>query len=50
MKTMTYGEAIREGMMNLCLTADHRVIDGVMASKFLQRLTALLENPFMLLA
>ena len=37
-------------MMNLCLTADHRVIDGVMASKFLQRLTELLENPFMLLA
>ena len=50
-----HGHIIAKGgdlkfMMNLCLTADHRVIDGVMASKFLQRLTELLENPFMLLA
>ena len=44
------GQIVIRTMMNLCLTADHRVIDGVMASKFLQRLTALLENPFMLLA
>ena len=36
-------------MMNLCLTADHRVIDGVMASKFLKRICELLENPYLLL-
>ena len=36
-------------MMNLSLTADHRVIDGVMASKFLKRIAELLENPYMLL-
>ncbi len=37
-------------MMNLCLTADHRVIDGVKASKFLQRLTQILENPYLMMA
>lgn len=36
-------------MMNLCLTADHRVIDGVMASGFLRRICELLENPCLLL-
>lgn len=35
-------------MMNLCLTADHRVVDGVMAAKFLKRLCELLENPYLL--
>lgn len=35
-------------MMNLCLTADHRAVDGVMASKFLKRLCDLLENPYLL--
>ena len=43
------GQIVIRTVMNLSLTADHRVIDGVMASKFLQRLTELLENPFMLL-
>lgn len=37
-------------MMNLCLTADHRVIDGVKASKFLQRLAQILENPYLMMA
>ena len=36
-------------MMNLCLTADHRVVDGVKASKFLERLTRILENPYLML-
>ncbi len=46
---------VREGaivirpMMNLSLTADHRVVDGVMAAKFLQRMAELLENPYLLL-
>ncbi|MEG2176652.1 MAG: dihydrolipoamide acetyltransferase family protein [Oscillibacter sp.] len=43
------GEIVIRTMMNLCLTADHRVIDGVMASKFLKRIVELLENPYMLL-
>ncbi len=44
------GEVVVRPMMNLSLTADHRVIDGVMASKFLQRVAELLENPYLLLA
>ena len=36
-------------MMNLCLTADHRVVDGVKASKCLERLTRILENPYLML-
>lgn len=43
------GEIVIRPMMNLSLTADHRVIDGVMASKFLQRMAQLLENPYLLL-
>ena len=43
------GEIVIRTMMNLSLTADHRVIDGVMASKFLKRVAELLENPYMLL-
>ena len=43
------GQIVIRSMMNLCLTADHRVIDGVMASKFLKRIAELLENPYMLL-
>ena len=37
-------------MMNLCLTADHRVIDGIKASKVLQRLVQILENPYLMMA
>ena len=44
------GEIVIRPMMNLCLTADHRVVDGVMASKFLKRICELLENPYMSLA
>ncbi len=43
------GEIVIRTMMNLSLTADHRVIDGVMASKFLKRIAELLENPYILL-
>ncbi len=35
-------------MMNLSLTADHRVISGVMAASFLQRVAELLENPVLM--
>jgi len=40
--------AIRS-MMNLCLSFDHRVIDGVPAARFLQRLKELLESPLLIL-
>ena len=43
------GEIVIRPMMNLCLTADHRVVDGVMASKFMKRVVELLENLFLLL-
>lgn len=31
-------------MMNLCLTVDHRIIDGAIAAKFMQSVVRLLEN------
>ncbi len=37
-------------MMNLCLTYDHRVIDGAPAAEFLSRIKDLLENPYLILA
>ncbi|WP_461204649.1 dihydrolipoamide acetyltransferase family protein [Clostridium sp. DL1XJH146] len=43
------GEIVIRPMMKLSLTADHRVIDGAMAAKFLARVREILENPFMLL-
>ena len=43
------GQIVIRPMMNLCLTADHRVVDGVMACKFMKRVVELLENPYMLL-
>ena len=39
------GEIVIRTMMNLSLTADHRVIDGRDGSKFLKRIAELLENP-----
>jgi pyruvate dehydrogenase E2 component (dihydrolipoamide acetyltransferase) len=36
-------------MMNLSLTADHRIIDGALAAQFLQRIGEYLENPALLL-
>lgn len=35
--------------MNLCLSFDHRVLDGVPAAQFLKRLAGILENPALLL-
>ena len=43
------GEIVIRTMMNLSLTADHRVIDGVMASKFLKRISGAAGEPYMLL-
>lgn len=44
------GQIVVRTMMNLSLTADHRVVDGVQASEFLQRIAELLENPLLMLA
>ena len=44
------GQVVIRPMMNLCLTIDHRVIDGVMGSTFLKRVCDLLEDPYLLLA
>lgn len=43
------GQIIVKPMMNLSLTADHRIVDGMAAAKFLQRTAEYLENPCMLL-
>ncbi len=34
-------------MMNLCLSFDHRILDGAPAARFLQRLKDFLENPML---
>lgn len=44
------GQIVVRPIMNLSLTADHRVVDGVQAAAFLQRIDELLENPILLLA
>jgi pyruvate dehydrogenase E2 component (dihydrolipoamide acetyltransferase) len=35
--------------MNLTLSADHRVVDGALAAKFMKTLQKYLENPAILL-
>ncbi len=36
-------------MMTITLSADHRIVDGVLAARFLQRIKAILETPYNLL-
>ncbi|MDI6829229.1 MAG: dihydrolipoamide acetyltransferase family protein, partial [Armatimonadota bacterium] len=36
-------------MMNLCLSFDHRILDGAPAAQYLQRVKELLESPYQLL-
>jgi pyruvate dehydrogenase E2 component (dihydrolipoamide acetyltransferase) len=43
------GKISFKDFMYLCLSFDHRVIDGAEAAKFLQTLKRLLENPYLLL-
>ncbi|PKM59141.1 MAG: PdhC, partial [Firmicutes bacterium HGW-Firmicutes-4] len=43
------GQITIRPMMNLSLTADHRIIDGALAAQFLQRIGEYLENPVLLL-
>jgi pyruvate dehydrogenase E2 component (dihydrolipoamide acetyltransferase) len=42
------GQVCVRSMMNLCLSFDHRVLDGVPAARFLQSLKLLLESPWQL--
>ena len=44
------GEMVIRPIMNLSLTADHRVVDGSVAAQFLQRVKSLMENPALMLA
>lgn len=43
------GEIVVRPMSVLCLTADHRAVDGADAARFLARLKELLESPLLLL-
>jgi pyruvate dehydrogenase E2 component (dihydrolipoamide acetyltransferase) len=43
------GQIVGRTMMQLTLSADHRVIDGAMAAEFLRTLKSLLEEPGMML-
>ncbi len=43
------GEAVIRPIMNISLTCDHRIIDGLTAAKFMTDLKQLMENPLSLL-
>ena len=43
------GEQSIRPIMKLSLTADHRVVDGAVAARFLQRVKQLLELPALML-
>jgi len=42
------GEVLVRPMMNLCLSFDHRVMDGAPAAEYLARLKEILENPYLI--
>lgn len=42
-------QLVVRSMMNLCLSFDHRILDGAPAARFLQRVKELLENPLLIL-
>ncbi|MDR7865820.1 MAG: dihydrolipoamide acetyltransferase family protein [Sporomusaceae bacterium] len=43
-------EIVVRPMANLCLSFDHRLVDGALAAKFMSRMRALLEEPLLLLS
>lgn len=43
------GAVVVRSMMNLCLSFDHRVMDGAPAADYLRKLKAVLESPYLLL-
>jgi pyruvate dehydrogenase E2 component (dihydrolipoamide acetyltransferase) len=40
------GQCVIRPMMNLCLSFDHRILDGAPAAQFLQRIRQLVESPY----
>lgn len=42
------GEVAVRSMMNLCLSFDHRVVDGAPAAQFLRRIREVLESPLLI--
>jgi|YNPNPStandDraft_1061719.scaffolds.fasta_scaffold00018_32 pyruvate dehydrogenase E2 component (dihydrolipoamide acetyltransferase) len=43
------GEIAIRSMMNLCLTFDHRIMDGAPAAEYLAALKSILETPYLIL-
>ena len=43
------GQIVPGNVMKVTLTCDHRVVDGVTGSKFLQTFKRMMENPILLL-
>lgn len=43
------GQIVIRSMMNICLSYDHRVLDGAPAARFLQSVKHNIENPVWLL-
>ncbi len=48
--TRTSDEIVIRSRMKITISADHRVLDGVTAARFLQEMKRLLESPFSLLS
>ncbi|AGM98561.1 dihydrolipoamide acetyltransferase [Streptococcus iniae] len=47
--TVVNGEIVARPIMAMCLTIDHRIVDGMNGAKFMVDLKNLMENPFELL-
>ena len=43
------GNLVQRPMMNITISADHRIVDGVAAAKFLDDLKSAIENPYLLI-
>ena len=43
------GNVVQRPMMNITISADHRIVDGVAAAKFLDDLKSAIENPYLLI-
>jgi pyruvate dehydrogenase E2 component (dihydrolipoamide acetyltransferase) len=49
-RPVSVGGAVKiKPMMNLCLSCDHRLIDGAVAARFMARIRQLLEQPLLLI-
>jgi pyruvate/2-oxoglutarate dehydrogenase complex dihydrolipoamide acyltransferase (E2) component len=46
---MVNDRIVARQMMWLSLTFDHRLVDGALAARFLQRVVHLIEQPYLLL-